>query len=891
MFKVDIKKIIGIVVAIAAVHSIAPDWCGWLADSTFGTWLNAVYAFLNKYICLNVILATIIVLVGFGWSWHIFKDKDFRWYRPFLILLVFTILYDNNTLAFINLSSDIDYRDLTTLVGGIALLAMVYKCFDYKFLITDKLTEWYKERIEKRKRERKSSLKKEADEKEVGFSDDNILPGAVPASLQQYGRVIEDLLLGTNIKEHSFALGITGEWGSGKTTFLELLASVLSKNAETVWFNPWMCRTPEQVTDDFFASLQQQLSSRHSSLSKPIRDYAHYISNATLSWGNGFLSKMTLAFPQESLQEKKARLSDRFAKLRKPVVVLIDDLDRLERDEVFEVLRLIRNTADLKNVIYIVAYDKEYVTSVLSEKNIKDASSYMEKIFPVELHQPKVEDYQIWQTLYNELLRVKVSEGNFARQLFNHIGQNEKKLIIKILGNYRQTKRFVRLYLMNVTYIQRAFRNEIKLLDLFWMELLQMYDKRVYDTLCKDPEILLYRNTDRFILRPQITKDIYLSAEEKKKAYEGEVIWKECTPQILDELFGKLQRPINSSVCYAENFDKFFALGVSPYKVSLRELKKLLTKPGEEEKTIRQWIDSGKYYASISHQLDSVKPATLTDIQLESYLKGILYFGLVVGENGLDYGRVVKSFLEKKNFRNQQYVKARTIILKWYDDVIAQQKDLLIVSRLLKRAFVPVELDESMREVPGTPILITNEDVKSKLKATMEAYLNLHPEVNALSIFNEKSDMGSMFSNCSVLEVEGHPYEEFDRWVNVAYDVLEKHLVNQTKLPFADYRQAHQDMFMDNMPAWSDDPDAQDFYENAQENREFQMNAYFGTANGPFERYLSIFFSREEKKGVRQKKTNVEENVESKPLKKQMSKTKQLAKGIYRRNNTDIRDV
>ena len=33
----------------------------------------------------------------------------------------------------------------------------------------------------------------------------------------------------------------------------------------------------------------------------------------------------------------------------------------------------------------------------------------------------------------------------------------------------------------------------------------------------------------------------------------------------------------------------------------------------------------------------------------------------------------------------------------------------------------------------------------------------------------------------------------------------------------------------------------------------------------------------------RDKKTNFEKNVESKSLKKQMSKTKQLAKGIYRK--------
>lgn len=871
MLRFDIKKIIVIVIAIVAIHISTPDWCKWLMDSKVGDWLQTVYDFLDKYQGLRLIVAGLIALIGICWARRIYKDRDYRWYRPLLLLLGFVILYDQNCLEFLSITGDYNYRTLCLWLGIVIIISMVLKAVDGKYHIIEKSKSWIKDKF------KRPTPKERPDEKRpLGFSDDNIQPGATPASLKQYAWTISDLLLGTNIQEHSFAIGITGEWGSGKTTFLELLATVLGDRVDLVRFNPWMCRTPEQVTDDFFASLQQQLSGRHSSLAKPIRDYARYISNATLSWGNGFLSKLTFAFPQDSLQEKKKRLSDRFARLKKTVVVLIDDLDRLDRDEVFEVLRLIRNTADLRNVIYIVAYDKEYVTSVLGEKNIKDASAYMEKIFPVEIHQPKVEDFLIWQVLYNELLRINISEGNFARQLYGLIGQKERQLIIKILGNYRQTKRFVRTYLLNVTYVQKAFRNEIKLLDLFWIELLQMYDKTVYDSLSKTPETLLYRKDDRYILRPHVAKDVYISKEEENKAYKGDGFWKEETPKLLEELFGRLVRPKATSICYVENYDKFFALSVSPYKVSQFELKSLLTKKGEEEATIRKWIDNGKYYASISYQLDSVQKGRLNDDQFESYIKGVLYFAMVVGENGLDYGRVAKSMLEKKNFNYAWHAKGRSVVLKWYEDRIAEKKDLAIITRMLKRAYVPVEIDENQRQMDGTPLLISNQDVKELLKKAIDTYLTMHPEVNALSIFNEKSEMGIIFSNCSVLEVEGHPYEEFDRWENVSYEILHKHLSNQPKLPFEQYREAHQAMFMEDMPAWSEDPDIQDYYEQAEENRGFRMSAYFGTANSPFEKYLEAFFTKEE--AVRKEKSKVKKDAGEA---KKKSKSKLLGKGVY----------
>lgn len=46
-------------------------------------------------------------------------------------------------------------------------------------------------------------------------------------------------------------------------------------------------------------------------------------------------------------------------------MVVIDDLDRLEGTELMAVLKLIRITANFKNLIFIVAYDKGFVANAL----------------------------------------------------------------------------------------------------------------------------------------------------------------------------------------------------------------------------------------------------------------------------------------------------------------------------------------------------------------------------------------------------------------------------------------------------------------------------------------------------------------------------------------------
>ena len=97
-------------------------------------------------------------------------------------------------------------------------------------------------------------------EKPCGFTDDKTNDESIPTSLKKYASVIVERLLMTNIEEQSYALGVTGEWGVGKTAFLDEMKKVIGDRADIVEFNPWMCGSPEQVTSDFFASLRHQLS-------------------------------------------------------------------------------------------------------------------------------------------------------------------------------------------------------------------------------------------------------------------------------------------------------------------------------------------------------------------------------------------------------------------------------------------------------------------------------------------------------------------------------------------------------------------------------------------------------------------------------------------------------
>ncbi|WP_439410039.1 P-loop NTPase fold protein [Bradyrhizobium sp. DASA03076] len=63
----------------------------------------------------------------------------------------------------------------------------------------------------------------------------------------------------------------------------------------------------------------------------------------------------------ESLTGLKSRLMKELAAVDVPIVVLIDELDRVEDDEIRTVAQLVRSVADFPGISYVLAYDSKRV--------------------------------------------------------------------------------------------------------------------------------------------------------------------------------------------------------------------------------------------------------------------------------------------------------------------------------------------------------------------------------------------------------------------------------------------------------------------------------------------------------------------------------------------------
>lgn len=77
-----------------------------------------------------------------------------------------------------------------------------------------------------------------------------------------WGSYVEDLLAlmpRERLKKESLAIGISGKWGSGKTSFLKTMMESMKDDYLEISFNPWKCTDKVQIVSQFFTLMRKEL--------------------------------------------------------------------------------------------------------------------------------------------------------------------------------------------------------------------------------------------------------------------------------------------------------------------------------------------------------------------------------------------------------------------------------------------------------------------------------------------------------------------------------------------------------------------------------------------------------------------------------------------------------
>ena len=180
-------------------------------------------------------------------------------------------------------------------------------------------------------------------------------------------------------------VGLTGEWGLGKSSILNLLAERLGGMDQVLvaTLNPWLFKGRDELVQAFFNALRRALGrssgekfqdalkalDRYRSSIEKAGDRGAIIADAHGAGGWASTTWRVVKFPFRWLKPQPARTPDeerksletKIAATRSAIVVLIDELDRVEDGEVRAVAQLVKAVGDIKGISYLVAYDPKRV--------------------------------------------------------------------------------------------------------------------------------------------------------------------------------------------------------------------------------------------------------------------------------------------------------------------------------------------------------------------------------------------------------------------------------------------------------------------------------------------------------------------------------------------------
>ncbi len=281
-------------------------------------------------------------------------------------------------------------------------------------------------------------------------------------------------------EKDSLVIAIYGEWGSGKTSLVNMATGIIQKTADgpekpgVVRFNPWVYSESRDILTSFISEIVKNIKKDKRPSKRLIKNLEYYLGmisiaptqaeqqsglnavitilaflgisfgqivanstialSALMTWagivGLGYLLinaalkkllsflKLSEAYHTKTVDEVKSDICSELSARNKKLLIVIDDIDRLTTEEMRSIFRIIRTNADFPNTIYLLSFDRNVVEKNLSIQAGVSGRDYLEKIVQVSFDVPKISEDKVAKYLLKELDHVLQSLPKSATRFF-----------------------------------------------------------------------------------------------------------------------------------------------------------------------------------------------------------------------------------------------------------------------------------------------------------------------------------------------------------------------------------------------------------------------------------------------------------------------------------------
>lgn len=436
---------------------------------------------------------------------------------------------------------------------------------------------------------------------------------------------------------------IRGGWGFGKSSLKNLITERLDARgggADWLDFNPWQWGDGAAISRALFGQIADRLGGTHSKAAlaraEALRRYGAILTGTStpLKKASGSSSSISMVLTNasvivvasaigfdlptvaavaavlgvlsvgaslagrllshlgrdrsgESLDKVRDALEDRLRELNRPLIVFVDDIDRLEPEQIRMLLRQVKANANLPNIVFVLLFQPSIVECALAPVADGDGRAFLEKIVQASFDLPAVPVtvvHRIFGEELSQLAEPYATEANgFTPTRWGNVFVG---CIQPFLHNMRDARRLISSIAVHLPLHVSGGVFEVNIVDFLLLETLRVFEPDLHEALFSEKDLVLQarrlQNDGRQEAEKAKARQLLEFVSEGRRVIAEDAL-KELFP-VLEGVFGNryydsgFQRNWLAAkrVCTARYFPRYFELQTAAGEMSERRFVEFL---------------------------------------------------------------------------------------------------------------------------------------------------------------------------------------------------------------------------------------------------------------------------------------------------------------------------